>query len=47
MPEYMINGKIYIIERLYDDKGPSMLEGVIDYLIDLMENEEVEVVKEE
>lgn len=47
MPEYMINGKTYIIERLYDDKGPSTLEGVIDYLIDLMENEEAEVVKEE
>ncbi len=47
MLEYMINGKIYIIERLYDNKVPSMLEGVIDYLIDLMENEEAEVVKEE
>ena len=46
MPEYMINGKTYIIERLYDDKGPSALEGVIDYLIDLMEGKEDEVKEE-
>ncbi len=46
MPEYMINGKTYIIERLYDYKGPSVLEGVIDYLIDLMEDKDEEVKEE-
>ena len=46
MPEYMINGKTYIIERLYDDNGPSMLEGVKDYLIDLMEDNDEEVKEE-
>ena len=46
MPEYMINGKTYIIERLYDDKGLSVLEGVIDYLIDLMEDKDEEVKEE-
>lgn len=48
MPEYEINGKTYLITREYENNGTSILDGVIDYLIDLSEEDDKENnVKEE